>query len=67
MYETEHIKSELNYLKDSLLFKLKYDVENSKASPESKKLAEEYINFIPKSFDQIETLTSHILDILLKK
>lgn len=67
MYETEYLISELNYLKDSLLLKLRYDIENSKSSPESKKLAEEYINFIPKSFDQIETLTSHILDISLKK
>ena len=67
MYETEYLISELNYLKDSLLLKLRYDIENSKASPESKKLAEEYINFIPKSFDQIKVLTSHILDILLNK
>ena len=67
MYETEYIKNELDYLKDSLLFKLRYDIKNSKASPESKKLAEEYINLIPQSFNQIEVLTSHILDILLNK
>ncbi len=67
MYEYQHIQNELNHLKDTLLFKLKNDVENSNASPESKKLAEEYINLIPKRFELIETLTSHILDVLLKK
>ena len=66
MYEYQHIQNELSHLKDSLLFKLKNDVEKSNASPESKKLAEDYINFIPKSFEQIETLSSHILDVLLK-
>ena len=53
MYETEYLISELNYLKDSLLLKLSYDIENSKASPDSKKLAEEYrinIGSSPPSF-----------------
>ena len=66
MYEYQHIQNELNHLKDDLLFKLKNDVEISNASPESKKLAEEYINFIAKSFEQIGTLSSHTLDVLLK-
>lgn len=67
MSEYNRIQNELVSLKDELLFELNNDVVHSKASQQSKELATKFIDHLPKMFDQIETLTSHIFDILLMK